>query len=90
MQSLRRIPGKTNGGLLFRDLLETASFILRHPLNDTAGNKAGTFRRYLSWHIRSRLRPDPSLIDFTFRDGDRFVLDGMDLEVVHTPGHSAG
>jgi len=35
-------------------------------------------------------RTDPSLVDFTFRDGDRFPLDGMDLEVVHTPGHSAG
>jgi glyoxylase-like metal-dependent hydrolase (beta-lactamase superfamily II) len=35
-------------------------------------------------------RVDPSLIDFTFQDGDRFALDGMELEVVHTPGHSSG
>ena len=64
MRPLRRIPGRKNVDRLFRDLLETASFILHHPLNDTAGNRADTFRRYLSWHIRSRLRPDPSLIDF--------------------------
>ena len=35
-------------------------------------------------------RVDPALVDFTFRDGDRFPLEGMDLEVVHTPGHSSG
>jgi len=35
-------------------------------------------------------RVDPGLVDFTFRDGDRFPLEGADLEVVHTPGHSAG
>ena len=35
MRSLRRIPGMKNAGHHYTDLLETASFILRHPLNDT-------------------------------------------------------
>jgi glyoxylase-like metal-dependent hydrolase (beta-lactamase superfamily II) len=35
-------------------------------------------------------KSDPGLIDFTFRDGDRFSVDGKELRVVHTPGHSAG
>lgn len=35
-------------------------------------------------------RTDPALVDFTFVDGDRFPLEGTELEVVHTPGHSAG
>jgi glyoxylase-like metal-dependent hydrolase (beta-lactamase superfamily II) len=35
-------------------------------------------------------RLDLSLIDFTFRDGDRFTLDELELEVIHTPGHSSG
>jgi FkbM family methyltransferase len=53
-----------NAGHLCTDLLETASFILRHPLNDTLGNKAGTFLRYCSWQVHCRLRPAPSPIDF--------------------------
>ncbi len=28
--------------------------------------------------------------DFTFREGDCFSVDGRDLEVIHTPGHSSG
>jgi len=28
--------------------------------------------------------------DFTFRDGDRFPVEGRELEVIHTPGHSEG
>jgi FkbM family methyltransferase len=64
VRSFRKIPHERNSDRLFQDLLETASFILRHPLNDTVGCKAGTFLRYLSWQIRSRLHPAPSLIDF--------------------------
>ena len=64
MRSLRRIPGMKNAGHHYTDLLETASFILRHPLNDTLGNKARTFQRYFSWQIQSRLQPAPSPTDF--------------------------
>ena len=35
-------------------------------------------------------RGEPELADFTFQDGDRFRFDGKELEVIHTPGHSAG
>lgn len=28
--------------------------------------------------------------DFTFGDGDRFSVEGRELEVIHTPGHSEG
>jgi len=40
--------------------------------------------------IYEKERVDPSLVDFFFRDGDRFRLEEWDLEVVHTPGHSSG
>ena len=64
MRAFPGIPVKRNADRLSRDLLETASFILRHPLNDTPGKKIGTFQRFLSWQIRSRLHPTPSLIGF--------------------------
>lgn len=32
----------------------------------------------------------PFTIDFTFRDGERLSLCGMDIEVLATPGHTAG
>ena len=71
MRSLRRTPEKKTAGHLFQDLLETASFILNHPLDAALENKAGTFWRYFSWQIHSRLRPGPSLIDFV---GDTRLL----------------
>lgn len=64
MRAFPGIPVKRNAGRLSRDLLETASFILRHPLNDTPGKKIGTFQRFLSWQIHGRLQPAPSPIDF--------------------------
>ena len=71
MRSFRRTPEKKTAGHLFQDLLETASFILNHPLDAALENKAGTFWRYFSWQIHSRLRPGPSLIDFV---GDTRLL----------------
>jgi glyoxylase-like metal-dependent hydrolase (beta-lactamase superfamily II) len=32
----------------------------------------------------------PASVDFTLRDGDRIPIDGRELEVIHTPGHSSG
>jgi len=69
MRSIGRIWGEIRLGLLFEDLVETASFILHHPLNDTLGGKAGTFWRYLCWQIRGRLHPEPLRIDFVGQTG---------------------
>jgi len=35
-------------------------------------------------------RVDAALVDFFFRDGERLPLEGSELEVIHTPGHSSG
>jgi len=64
MPSFCGILEKANACHRFKDLLETASFILNHPLNDALEDKVGTFRRYLSWQTHSRLHREPSLIDF--------------------------
>lgn len=34
------------------------------------------------------VRPDASAFDETFGDGDRFPLGSMEVEVLHTPGHT--
>ncbi len=41
-------------------------------------------------HEAEREKVEDVPIDFTFRHGDRFSYDGKELEVIHTPGHSAG
>ena len=32
---------------------------------------------------------DPAIFDHTFHDGDHFNIGGLDVEVMHTPGHTA-
>lgn len=34
------------------------------------------------------VRPDASAFDETYADGDRFPLGGLEVEVMHTPGHT--
>ncbi|MEW6441095.1 MAG: MBL fold metallo-hydrolase [bacterium] len=44
----------------------------------------------LGIHAGEAERMAPLRIDFTFHDGDSFPVDESRLEVIHTPGHSAG
>ena len=41
-------------------------------------------------HVREADKLSPVSADFTFRHGDRIPFGGKTLEVIHTPGHSAG
>lgn len=47
----------------------------------------GAARFASSWGMR--FGPIPR-IDGTFQDGDRLVVAGLELEVIHTPGHTPG
>jgi FkbM family methyltransferase len=64
MGSFHRFPGNKDAGRHLKDLLETATFILGHPLNAALSDKVDTLRRYLTWQILGRLRRGPSRIDF--------------------------
>ena len=41
-------------------------------------------------HVSEADKVSPGSVDFTFRHGEEIPFDGKTLEVIHTPGHSAG
>ncbi len=66
--------------------------VLAHT-NDAEVLEAGDYRT--GWHVRGvfGLRPVPPVpvrVDRRLEDGEEIMLGGVRLEVIHTPGHTAG
>ncbi|MDO8671512.1 MAG: MBL fold metallo-hydrolase [Dehalococcoidia bacterium] len=70
---------------LARVIEETGAKFALHPLEIPFLNKVPG--EFANWFGPMDPLPDP---DFTVEDGDKVTVDGLELTVIHTPGHTPG